>query len=336
MPERDLHFRPANPSNRSNLYRPRRSMDIMLSTKSSRTIAATKPALTQSVAPQPIPLPAAPPQNLFAPRPVVPVPKKLSAAKTAVKLPVHPRQDRSKVLQRRAVQKSAQIIQKKTRSRHYVREAYVIFALSALLFLAGTYTTVMTLTGNLSSLDGTSLNAETFVEERDGGTVLVGAQPNEKIPPLDLYKNYTTAGDVPKYLQISALNVTARIKTLESNGTSIPFTNNIFDAGWVSSSAKPGKPGVSIINGYQSGPTKEGLMKQVTQAKQGMVIRIVTGDNQIQNYEIVNIETTAKPDLDPDDFEASTPTAKELALVARQFTLPGQPLSYVIVTAIQK
>jgi len=62
-----------------------------------------------------------------------------------------------------------------------------------------------------------------------------------------------------------------------------------YDAGWYTSSAKPGQPGAMLIDGHASETgTHYGLLGYLTDIKLGATITIERGDGVRFNYTVVN------------------------------------------------
>ncbi|HXE10185.1 MAG TPA: class F sortase, partial [Verrucomicrobiae bacterium] len=78
--------------------------------------------------------------------------------------------------------------------------------------------------------------------------------PSSVKPSAKAVAAYKTAPDLPKYIDIPSINVsTTRVVQLgltKSNQITAP--NNIYDAGWYTRSAEPGRAGAMFIYGHVS------------------------------------------------------------------------------------
>lgn len=126
------------------------------------------------------------------------------------------------------------------------------------------------------------------------GAVAANLSSAETKPTADAVSSYTVAPDLPKLITIPKLYVYGRVKTIElGSDNMLQTTDNIFDAGWLISSAKPGAPpnaGATVIDGSTNGPTQPGIFANVNQLAAGDIIRITKGDGVVVNYSVVRLE----------------------------------------------
>lgn len=108
-------------------------------------------------------------------------------------------------------------------------------------------------------------------------------------------KNYSVDNNLPRAIYINNINVTARIIPLGLVGErSLQLPSNSNDAGWYTTSAKPGKPGAMIIDGHSSQTdTHEGLFGNISELKDGDHITIERGDGMGFSYTVVHTEVVA-------------------------------------------
>jgi LPXTG-site transpeptidase (sortase) family protein len=118
-------------------------------------------------------------------------------------------------------------------------------------------------------------------------------------PTDDVLANYHTASDVPRALYIDTLGIRARVVSVgTTDDNSMQTPKNIYDSGWYTSSAKPGKTGEVVIDGHASGSTRKGLFAYIDTLKNGDQIRVETGDGTTYRYQVVHNETTPMNEVD--------------------------------------
>lgn len=116
--------------------------------------------------------------------------------------------------------------------------------------------------------------------------------PEENTPQADALSQYQVAADQPRALYIQKLGIAARIKPMDKTADgAIQTPKNIYDAGWYTSSAKPGEVGATFIDGHASGATRQGLMAYVDTLKDGDVIEVEKGNAEKIHYRVVHVET---------------------------------------------
>ncbi len=143
-----------------------------------------------------------------------------------------------------------------------------------------------------------------IVRQASTGTNSPASIPSEVKPAAgQSVSSYSVAPDLPKELQIPALNVDARILRLDAlkNGD-LATPPNIFDSGWYTGSSKPGQAGAMLIDGHVSGPTQNGVFYGLKTLKPGDKIVVVRGDGQRFSYSVV---TSKVYDADAVDMAAA-------------------------------
>jgi hypothetical protein len=79
----------------------------------------------------------------------------------------------------------------------------------------------------------------------DVGAIDVGKIPSSTRPSAQAIASYTVAPDLPKYINIPAINVgntrVIQLGTISNGQIAVP--DNIFDTGWFDQSGKPGQAG---------------------------------------------------------------------------------------------
>jgi LPXTG-site transpeptidase (sortase) family protein len=173
------------------------------------------------------------------------------------------------------------------------KRGYGLIALAATLFIVGVGV-------NLNSLLVTKkIEAQSANIDSSGGNGTAGengrpgssAGLSEQQPDATAVKNYTVAGDIPKYINIGSLGVFARVVRVGVDTNSqVGTPRNVFDAAWYDGSSKPGQPGAAFIDGHVLGPTKGGVFAALKNIKVGAKIVITLGDNSKITYRVVATE----------------------------------------------
>jgi hypothetical protein len=199
-----------------------------------------------------------------------------------------PRQHRSNVLQRKAVQRSAAVIHKATRRRFQQPPSRIMIGLTvmSLVIALGSSIYAWRIRSGASGVAG-----ESKVQRDDPDILKAGSTPIELPPTLDMYKDYSVPSALPRYLRIPALGVNARIRSValdEQNQLQAPA--NIFDAGWYSRSAKPGSEGVMLMTSHISGPNMEGVFFGLTKLQPGNIIEVERGNTEKIRFKVVVVK----------------------------------------------
>jgi len=144
--------------------------------------------------------------------------------------------------------------------------------------------------------------------------VAVEAAPSAAKPTQESVDSYQVPADHPKYISIPAIAVTkTRVLSLGlRHDGAIATPDNIFDAGWYNTSAKPGQPGVAFIFGHVSSWQARGVFYDLKKLSRGEKITITDGNNQVFTYQVDGSQTFPYDQVDmqkvltPDSPNAST------------------------------
>ncbi len=107
----------------------------------------------------------------------------------------------------------------------------------------------------------------------------------------DALDSYEVAANMPRLLHIEKLGIRARILPMgvtENNAIQAPI--NIFDSGWYTESARPGRSGVAFIDAHASGATREGLFAYIDTLRASDRITVERGDGTMLHYEVRELE----------------------------------------------
>lgn len=128
-------------------------------------------------------------------------------------------------------------------------------------------------------------------------------------------KSYTTKPDQPRRIIIADIGLTALIQPVgvdQNNAIAAP--NNVRLAGWFTDSPKPGKAGVSIIDGHVQGRYTDGAFKNLSKVKPGQAVTVDYGDGSKRDFTIVSSEVIS-------EAQASKAQYRQLPNVTNQLTL---------------
>ncbi len=131
-----------------------------------------------------------------------------------------------------------------------------------------------------------------------------GTSGDEKPDETPLHANavssYKAAPDYPRKITIKKISVAARVKPLGVSGDNqLLAPSSIYDAGWYTSSAKPGvDAGAVLIDGHVHGPTKPGIFANLKKLVPGDTIQIERGDGRVVTYRVEKTSQAAADTLD--------------------------------------
>ncbi|CAN5150666.1 hypothetical protein BH09PAT3_BH09PAT3_2110 [soil metagenome] len=206
-------------------------------------------------------------------------------------------------VQQAVQQDSAEIPQHPTpkarRQFRYSKMQMAMTAMAGLVFLVGLTVSVSTLQTNqsvTSKVQALSEKTEGSAAEGDADT------PSEDKPNSKAIASYAVAPTLPRYIKIPKLGVSARIKGLSvTSKGDLQAPNSVHDAGWYTSSARPGDgagSGAMLVDGHVHGPTIPGIFNKLKTLNTGDTIQIVRGDSKVFTYKVVNTQNYDAEKLD--------------------------------------
>lgn len=152
---------------------------------------------------------------------------------------------------------------------------------------------------NFKQNEQVEAGVETVLSDTDGDGEADRPRYDENKPSDSDIANYFVDPNQPRYLRIPKYNVTSRVyaKGLLPDGTmDVPW--GIFDTGWYSGSAKPGKSGAMLIAGHVHGYTTPGVFYNLKDLAKGDVVEVERGDGKIFKYEVAGSDMTKVKDTD--------------------------------------
>jgi LPXTG-site transpeptidase (sortase) family protein len=197
----------------------------------------------------------------------------------------------------RQLVKTQQQKRRRRNGRRMDMRGLALTSLATILFVFGIAVGVMQLHANREvKAQAETLAAQAATANSDGSLPDNGL-PSEDPPSGGGY--WRPAPDEPKRIKIPSLGVDARILKMGvmPNGE-IKTPANIFDAGWLETTAKPGEYGAMFLDGHVHGPSKPGVFYNIKKLQPGDKIKIERGDGQIFTYSVVKTETYSKDNVD--------------------------------------
>ncbi|KUK77371.1 MAG: hypothetical protein XD93_0372 [candidate division WS6 bacterium 34_10] len=112
-----------------------------------------------------------------------------------------------------------------------------------------------------------------------------------EVPSEEEPEEFYVPPDFPKYITIPSIGVRGYIQAVgvDQKGL-IAVPTNVHLAGWYVNSAKPGKQGLSIIDGHRDGTTIGGIFRKLETLSKGDNILIEYGDGSKYTFEVVDLE----------------------------------------------
>ncbi|MEX0748942.1 MAG: class F sortase [Candidatus Saccharimonadales bacterium] len=118
-------------------------------------------------------------------------------------------------------------------------------------------------------------------------------RPSEERPTKDRYQWRGGAAD-PKYIELPTIKSEGFIQPVGVDQyEQVAVPDNIHLAGWFSESVRPGKPGLSIIDGHVDGRSSDGIFKRLAQLAVGDNYNIELGDGRKVSFKVTAVQTVA-------------------------------------------
>lgn len=128
---------------------------------------------------------------------------------------------------------------------------------------------------------------------------LPSSMPATTKPDDSAFRNYQVAPDAPRYIYIDRISVKAMVKPMGlTREGSIESPGNVHDAGWFTSSAKPGQPGAILIDGHVANWSAKSVFHDLKNLRAGDIITVERGDGKKIEYKVVKAESYAADNVD--------------------------------------
>lgn len=143
--------------------------------------------------------------------------------------------------------------------------------------------------------------------------------------------------DEPKYISLPTISTEGFVENVGlAKNQEIQVPSNIHTVGWFNQSAKPGQPGISVIDGHVDGTTKPGIFRRLSELKPGDQFTVRLGDESTKTYRVLNIETVDTAAALSVLFSQAPDVTSQLNLITCSGTFNKQSKTYdkrVIVSA---
>ena len=130
--------------------------------------------------------------------------------------------------------------------------------------------------------------------------------PSEQKPTDEEYKNHQVYTTEPRYLEISRLELKARVFDSNVNESVMPLPDNIYDIAWYSGSGNPGQGGNILMSGISEGKTAHGAFANLDSLEKDDEIIITRGDGETYKYSVQEVMI-----IDKDEAKNKLPIAQK-------------------------
>ena len=181
-----------------------------------------------------------------------------------------------------------------------LRTKNLLIGLAVALVLFSLYTSINTLLTNRHATQAVNqLSKKSAVNLPDSSSNTPASNVPSTTKPAGGLAAYTVAPDLPRYISIPRLGVHARVTAVGmlSDG-SLKAPGNVYDTGWYTKSAKPGKDGAMLIDGHVSSWTTKGVFYGLKNLQPGDKIEIERGDGVKFTYSVVRSQTYSQGSVD--------------------------------------
>lgn len=109
--------------------------------------------------------------------------------------------------------------------------------------------------------------------------------------PIGTSENYEVSANVVKRIIIPKISVDGYVQKMGINSDGeMAVPSNIHMAGWFTNSAKPGDPGLSIIDGHVHGKYKPGIFMNLQKLKPGDAVIIEFGNKASKKFIVRDVQ----------------------------------------------
>lgn len=184
--------------------------------------------------------------------------------------------------------------------RAYDRRTVALYAMAALVFVLGLgvslngWRTNHAVATQVAHLQQKTAQAATSAIGTGGNA----AVPSAAKPSAASVANYAVSPNLPRYIDIPALGVHARVLSegvSSKNQLQVPW--NIYDTGWYNASAQPGQQGAMLIDGHSGINGLKGVFYKLGSLSRGDQITITRGDGQKFTYTVLKVQVVGVDDV---------------------------------------
>lgn len=125
----------------------------------------------------------------------------------------------------------------------------------------------------------------------DTPAVTYSAPPSSEPIAKESYQQ-TAVGDEPALLKLPSIGAEGFIQKvgIDQNGE-VAVPNNVHLAGWFSKSAKPGQPGLSVIDGHVNGVSTQAIFARLHELQPGSQFEVTLANASQLRYEVAESKT---------------------------------------------
>lgn len=126
----------------------------------------------------------------------------------------------------------------------------------------------------------------------DGSLAVTHSTNNPDETPIDAESDYQVAPDQPRAIILPTIDSRGFIQKvgIDQNGA-VAVPGNVHMAGWFVGEAKPGEPGLSIMDGHMQGRYQPGIFKNLHKLRPGDRFTVEFGDHSTKEFEVVSVNS---------------------------------------------
>lgn len=197
-------------------------------------------------------------------------------------------------------------LDKPNRRFRYSRAA-LLYLLAAVLLLVGAWIAY----DGFKSNQAVETQAKRLSHEQSDSNGGDGSHPATTKPSAATIASYAVAPTLPRYIDIPKLSVHARVVGLSVTAENqLQSPANVYDAGWYTSSAQPGQPGATLLDGHISSWSTHGVFYGLNTLKRGDSLILTRGDGRTFRYQVVKTQLQDAKHVDMSSLLVSANTAK--------------------------
>jgi sortase (surface protein transpeptidase) len=155
-------------------------------------------------------------------------------------------------------------------------------------------------------------------------TVTSSSPSEQKVPAT-----YSVPADQPLSINLPTINTTGFIQRVGVDKTNAMVApGNVNMTGWYIGGAKPGQPGLSIIDGHVHGLYAKGVFYNLVKLKAGDKFTVTYGDHSVKNFQVKSVATVPVAQATQALFARDTSIPSQLNLITCGGTYVAASKSY--------
>jgi len=149
-------------------------------------------------------------------------------------------------------------------------------------------------------------------------------------------RQYEVPATAPRFISIPQLLIKARVVEMNlSPDSGLEVPTNVYDVGWIKTSAQPGKDGVVVLDGLGAGIHESAVFREINTLQTGSIIEIENGEGTKFRYGVKHTEVFENGNLDLEKAQKPYETGKKslnIMTCSGSATDPSQVCSKLYVT----